>query len=66
MTRIMRLRVSVLDGKEWVSVLPGRDPDHVLVVRENGDEVEFRVEADEALEPQLSQALAHPSPEHAS
>ena len=65
MTRIMRLRIPVLDGKEWVSVLPGRDPQHVLVVRENGEEVEFPVERDAPLEPQLSKELAHLTPESA-
>lgn len=66
MTRIMRLRIPVLDGKEWVSVLPGRDPEHVVVVRENGEEVEFPVEPDAPLEPQLSQELARLTPESTS
>jgi hypothetical protein len=61
----MRLRIPVLGGKEWVSVLPGRDPEHVLIVRENGEEVEFPVEPDAPLEPQLSKELAHLTPESA-
>lgn len=66
MTRIMRLRIPVLDGREWVSVLPGRDPEHALVVRENGDEIELPVEPDEPLEPQLSRELSRLTPEPAS
>lgn len=66
MTRIIRLRIPVLEGKEWVSVLPGRDPEHVLIVRENGEEVEFPVEPDAPLEPQLSKELARLTPEPTS
>ena len=66
MTRIMRLRVPVLNGKEWVSVLPGRDPEHIVVVRESGDEVEFPVEPDAPLEPQLSRELASLTPDPTS
>ncbi len=63
MTRIMRLRIPILDGKEWVSVLPGRDSEHVRVVREDGAEIEFSVEPDGPLESQISKELARRTPE---
>jgi len=65
MTRIMRLRIPVLDGKEWVSVLPGPDPEHVLVIRESSEEIQICVEPDAPLEPQLSKELASLTPEPA-
>jgi hypothetical protein len=57
MTRIMRLRIPVLNVKEWVSVLPGSDRDHVIVVRQNGDEVELSVDIEQPIEPQISRGL---------
>lgn len=57
MTRIMRLRIPISDEKEWISVIPGADPDNVLVVRQNGEEVVVGIEADEPIEPQLSRKL---------
>lgn len=57
MTRIMRLHIPVSDAKEWISVIPGADPEKVLVVRQNGEEIVVGIEADEPIEPQLSREL---------
>ena len=53
----MRLRIPVSTDKEWVSVIPGADPKQVLVVRENGEEIQVGIDAEEALEPQISKEL---------
>ena len=57
MTRIIRLRIPVSTDKEWVSVIPGADRKQVLVVRENGEEIQVGIDADKPLEPQISQEL---------
>jgi hypothetical protein len=56
-TRIIRLRIPVSTDKEWVSVIPGADRKQVLVVRENGEELQVGIDADEPLEPQISKEL---------
>ena len=57
MTRIIRLRIPVSTDKEWVSVIPGADRKRVLVIRENGEEIQVGIDADKPLEPQISKEL---------
>ena len=58
MTRIMRLRIPVATDREWVSVIPSADHKQVIVVRENGDEIQVGIDADKPLEPQISRELS--------
>jgi len=57
MTRIMRMRIPVLKGREWVSVIPCGDRPEVLVVRESGEELTIGIETDAPIEPQISKTL---------
>ena len=61
MTRIMRMRIPVLDGKEWVSVIP-KPHDKALVVRESGEELLVGIDAAEPLEPQITRVLETHAP----
>lgn len=58
MTRIMRMRIPVLNGREWVSVIPQGDRSEVLVVRESGEELTVDIATDEPIEPQISETLS--------
>ena len=60
----MRTRIPVSGDKEWVSIIPRSQPNEVLVVRENGEEVIVDIAADEPIEPQITRMLAQLDASH--
>jgi hypothetical protein len=54
----MRMRIPVLNDKEWVSIIPRAGRDEVTVVRESGEELVVGIDADAPIEPQVSAMLA--------
>ncbi len=61
MTRIMRMRVQVGERKEWISLLPGGEPDTHRAISEDGEEFEFTDNKQEPLEIQISRILSERS-----
>ncbi len=58
MTRIMRMRLSVGERTEWVSLIAGDKPDSHRAIPEDGEEFEFTDNKREPLETQISRILA--------
>ncbi len=59
MTRIRRMRLSVGEREEWISLVPGEEPDTHLAISQDGEEFEFIDNKRESLETQIRRILAN-------